>query len=207
LKDIIARRKEAERQNRIDTILDAARKLFLSRGYLGTSIRDIARESQLSTGAFYFYFNDKDEIYGIVCEEAGQVLIDHLERVMDEGDDLMEKMRRLAWSYIDFYRDYPEQFELFVLRGMPFTNSGLSQNVADKLAAIDFEIYRLLEGLVAEGMEQGLIKQGDSTMIATELAAGILGLLFFHKREHFEFDLDKQLACHLEIILKGIAPD
>lgn len=207
MQDIIARRKEAERQNRIDTILDAARKLFLSKGYLGTSIRDIARESHLSTGAFYFYFNDKDEIYGIVCEEAGQVLIDHLKRVMGEGDDLREKIRRMAWSYIDFYRNYPEQFELFVLRGMPFTNSGLSQNVAAKLAAIDYEIYRLLEGVVAEGMERGLIKQGDSTMIATELAAGILGLLFFHKREHFEFDLDEQLACHLETVFKGIAPD
>jgi len=207
LKDIIARRKEAERQNRIDTILDAARKLFLSKGYLGTSIRDIARESQLSTGAFYFYFTDKDEIYGIICEEAGQVLIDHLKRVMEEGLDPLEKMRRMAWSYIDFYRNYPEQFELFVLRGMPFTNSGLSPNVAGKLAAVDYEIYQLLESLVSEGMEQGLIKQGDSTIIATELAAGILGLLFFHKREHFEFDLDEQLACHLEVVFKGIAPD
>ena len=207
MKDIIAKRKEAERQKRIDTILDAARKLFLSNGYLGTSIRDIARESQLSTGAFYFYFHDKDEVYGIICEEAGQVLIDHLKRVMEEGLDPLEKMRRMAWSYVDFYRDYPEQFELFVLRGMPFTNSGLSQDVARRLAAADYEIYRLVEGVVAEGMERGLIRQGDTTLLSTELASGILGLLFFHRRRHFEFDLDKLLECHLETVFKGIAPD
>ncbi|MDY6796322.1 MAG: TetR/AcrR family transcriptional regulator [Actinomycetota bacterium] len=207
MKDIIAKRKEAERQIRIDTILNAARKLFLENGYLGTSIRDIARESHLSTGAFYFYFADKDEVYGIICEEAGRVFVDHLKKVMDEGTDLKEKIRRMAWSYIDFYRNYPEQFELFVLRGTPFTNSGLSENIASKLAATDYEIDRLLEGMVAEGMERGLIKKGDSTMIATELAAGILGLLLSHKREHFDFDLDEQLECHLEVIFKGIAPD
>jgi AcrR family transcriptional regulator len=207
LEEVIAKRKEAERQKRIDTFLDAARKLFLANGYLGTSIRDIARESQLSTGTFYFYFKDKDEIYGIICEEAGQVLIDHLKRAMDEGVDPIEKMRRMAWSYLDFYRNYPEQFELFALRGMPFTNKALSEEVAVKLAAIDFEIYQLLEGVVAEGMKQGLIRQGDSTMIATELAGGILGMLFLDRREHFEFDLAEQLECHLEVAFKGIAPD
>jgi AcrR family transcriptional regulator len=206
LKDIIAKRKEAERQNRIDTILDAARKLFLAHGYLGTSIRDIARESQLSTGAFYFYFADKDQVYGIICEEAGRVLIGHLKKALEDGADPIEKLRRMAWSYVDFYRDYPEQFELFVLRGMPFANLGLSENVAGKLSAMDYEIYQLVEGVVAEGMELGLIRRGDSTMMATELAAGILGLLFFHKRRHFDFDLRELLEGHLEIIIKGIAP-
>ena len=207
MKDIIAKRKEAERQQRIDTILDAARKLFLSKGYLGTSIRDIARESQLSTGAFYFYFADKDEIYGMICEEAGRVLIDHLGKVHEEGADPIEKLRRMAWSYVDFYRDYPEQFELFALRGMPFTKLGLSEKVMRKLAAMDYEIYQIVEGTVAEGMQRGLIRKGDSTMMATELAAGILGLLFFHKRGHFDFDLRELLEDHMEIIIRGIAAD
>jgi AcrR family transcriptional regulator len=207
MKDIIAKRKEAERQNRIDTILDAARKLFLANGYLGTSIRDIARESQLSTGAFYFYFTDKDEVYGIICEEAGQVIIDHLKKVQEEGADPIEKLRRMAWSYVDFYRDYPEQFELFALRGMPFANAGLSENVGRKLAALDYEIYQLVEDAVAEGIKRGIIRQGDSTMMATELAAGILGLLFFHKRGHFDFDLHELLEDYMENILRGIAPD
>ncbi|MEW6554502.1 MAG: TetR/AcrR family transcriptional regulator [Actinomycetota bacterium] len=207
MQDIIARRKETERQRRIDTILDAARKLFLARGYLGTSIRDIARESQLSTGAFYFYFTDKDEIYGMVCEEAGQAIVDRLRNVQGDGVDAVERLRRMAWSYVDFYRDHPEQFELFALRGMPFASLGLSEKVSARLAAVDHEIYQLVEGAVAEGMQHGLIRAGDSTQIATELAAGFLGLLFFHRRGHFRFDLREFLEDYMGIVIRGIAPD
>jgi hypothetical protein len=44
--------------------MNAAMMVFLKKGYLGTKIRDIALEAQLSPGLIYFYFRGKDEIYG-----------------------------------------------------------------------------------------------------------------------------------------------
>ena len=57
---VTAKRKEGDRQERIQRILKAGGKLFLEKGYLNTTMRDICREAELSTGAVYFYFKGKD---------------------------------------------------------------------------------------------------------------------------------------------------
>ena len=43
-------------------ILHAAKKLFVERGYKGTSVREIASHAGVTTGAIYKYYNSKDEI-------------------------------------------------------------------------------------------------------------------------------------------------
>jgi len=75
MQNVIAKRIEAEKQERIEQILKAARTLFVKKGYLGATMRDIAQEAELSTGAIYVYFSGKDEIYAKVCEEAFHVVI------------------------------------------------------------------------------------------------------------------------------------
>lgn len=52
------------------TIIDAARRLFLDRGYVGTRISDITDACQISRAGFYTYFQDKREIFNILGEDA-----------------------------------------------------------------------------------------------------------------------------------------
>jgi len=46
-----------------DRILQAARHLFLARGFNGSNLRDIAKEAQVSMGGIYHHFASKEEIY------------------------------------------------------------------------------------------------------------------------------------------------
>ena len=70
----IALQHEKQRQTRVRTIVRAARKLFLKKGYHDTTIRDICRESGLSNGTLYFYFENKDALYAHIYEECFQHL-------------------------------------------------------------------------------------------------------------------------------------
>ncbi|RDI68136.1 TetR family transcriptional regulator [Nocardia pseudobrasiliensis] len=56
-------------------ILDAARKLFVEKGFDSTSVDDIARESQLSKGAVYHHFQDKQQVFAEVYLAAEKVVI------------------------------------------------------------------------------------------------------------------------------------
>jgi AcrR family transcriptional regulator len=50
-------------------VLDAAKRLFVSKGYHGTSMREIADESGLALGGIYNHFGNKEEIFvGVLME-------------------------------------------------------------------------------------------------------------------------------------------
>lgn len=55
---------------RKDEILTAAWKCFAEKGYQGTTMRDIAKKINLSTGVIYNYFKNKDEILDALMEWA-----------------------------------------------------------------------------------------------------------------------------------------
>jgi AcrR family transcriptional regulator len=50
-------------------ILDTAAGVFAQRGYYNTKVTDILDKADISTGSFYFYFNNKEELFEILYDE------------------------------------------------------------------------------------------------------------------------------------------
>jgi AcrR family transcriptional regulator len=59
-------------------VLDAARQLFMERGYEAATIRDIASQAGLSTGAVFASFVDKTDLFNAVMAEDFQRQVEHL---------------------------------------------------------------------------------------------------------------------------------
>jgi TetR/AcrR family transcriptional regulator len=80
--DVLGRRAARTRQ----AIIDAARRLFLERGYAGTRISDITDACRISRAGFYTYFRDKREVFHLLGESAYRDSI----RVMGLWDSIPE---------------------------------------------------------------------------------------------------------------------
>ncbi len=68
----MARKLEQQKQEKKQSLLTAARELFIENGVAKTSIDQIASRAQVAKGTFYLYFHDKDDllqalIYRISC--------------------------------------------------------------------------------------------------------------------------------------------
>ncbi len=74
---------DAERRERI---LDAAADQFSDRGYDGASINRIIAEAGISKGALYYYFDDKEDLFATVMEQASLLVMDGMG--MPPADDL-----------------------------------------------------------------------------------------------------------------------
>jgi AcrR family transcriptional regulator len=66
------------------SILDAAKRLFLDRGYAGTRISNITDACGISRAGFYTYFKDKREVFNVLGETAYRDTID----LVGRWDDL-----------------------------------------------------------------------------------------------------------------------
>ena len=83
-----AQSKERNRQK----ILDSAMVLFRERGFEAATLRDIASGAQLSTGALFANFGDKNEIFLTVVEAENARVIQSMLDAYDDGLDLVNRL-------------------------------------------------------------------------------------------------------------------
>jgi AcrR family transcriptional regulator len=82
----------------------AARKLFVERGYDATRPQDIAREAGLGHGTFYLHYSDKRACFLSFVEDARQELDVHLQQYR-AGNQTLEQRIAATLSAICEYAD------------------------------------------------------------------------------------------------------
>ena len=65
----VKERREREKSETRDKILDAARELFIAEGYEGVSMRQVADKIEYTPTTIYVHFADKEELFHEICHE------------------------------------------------------------------------------------------------------------------------------------------
>lgn len=99
-------------------ILDAARELFLEKGYEHTSIRNIAEKIEYSPTTIYLYFKDKDSIFLELHNEGFNILGQQM-AVLATVEDPMERLKAMGRIYIQFARENPDYYDLMFVQNSP----------------------------------------------------------------------------------------
>ena len=103
----IAERKEREKMEMHDRILQAATVMFLEDGYEKTSIRNIADKIEYSPATIYLYFKDKDELFFAIHNIGFQLLLKEMEKAGKIKNPL-KRLREIGITYIEFALKNPE---------------------------------------------------------------------------------------------------
>jgi len=110
-------RKEARRR----TILDAATKLFGQHGYHATTVPMIVQEADVSTGSFYMYFRNKEDVFNAALEELGQAVAQVMGGMKNAQPDPLKRMAQGAETLFLFLAENREQARILLVE-----SSGLS---------------------------------------------------------------------------------
>jgi AcrR family transcriptional regulator len=82
-------------------ILNAARELFLDRGYKGVSMRDIAEVVHVSQAALYYHFpKGKEEVLFAMMEDMLSHWNTQLQQIMEQGTSLRARLEYLARGFL-----------------------------------------------------------------------------------------------------------
>lgn len=147
-----AERREREKEERRESILDAAEKIFFSKGVKEATMDEIAEAAELSKGTLYLYFRSKEEIYFGINLRALRILRAMFESVLAAGGPGVERMRAIGRAYYEFSQRYPDYFEAM----MHFDAEVMTPEDAGPIGLECHEEGMKVLGLVAEGIRIGI---------------------------------------------------
>jgi AcrR family transcriptional regulator len=104
-----AERKSRKAQATRDRIMQAALDLFQTRGYEGTTMRDIAQKARIALGASYYYFKNKQELVLAFYADTQQAAEAHHAEVMKKHPgftDGMSSMLEYRLALLEPYRPF-----------------------------------------------------------------------------------------------------
>jgi AcrR family transcriptional regulator len=106
-----AERREREKLERRNSILDAAEKVFFTRGVQQATMDDIAEVAEVSKGTLYLYFESKEDIYLGINLRALKILKGMFEAVLATGAPGIDKVHAIGRAYLEFSHKYPDYFD------------------------------------------------------------------------------------------------
>src|SRR4030042_5336268 len=105
-------RKERNKQNLRQAILDAAQELFVQNGYVNVSMRKIADKIEYSPTTIYLYFKNKHGIFEALMEDYFTRLKHAFDSSKNEKRDLLTSMKNDMRTYILFGLENPNYYRL-----------------------------------------------------------------------------------------------
>jgi len=163
-KNAIRKRKAREKNLRMESILEAAKKIFFSKGYAKATMDEIALEAEISKPTIYQYFQSKDDLFFSlmlpVVDEIGSQFGEIVKRLdsgqYKSGAVLIEDMFQGLWNS---YATAPDVFRIVQL----FQQTGLVQELNPEIrkslnekGAYNFKLARQI---IEMGITQNLIKE------------------------------------------------
>ena len=111
-------RRERERTDTRQRILDAARDMFVKRGYEATTMRAIADRVEYTPTAIYHYFRNKEALITELCTLDFRNLAERFNRI-EKVPDPLERIARLGEAYVEFAVTHPNHYQLMFMTPRP----------------------------------------------------------------------------------------
>jgi len=199
-------RKQREKTQHRQDILEAAESVFAAKGFHGATVQEIAERAEFSVGHIYNLFENKEGLYvELVNVRAAEHLADVQQRLAQQ-DDILEKVRTAIEANFDFFRRHRQFFSIFThltadrrARGPLFMPTSCREQ---------YEVHlTTLAGIFAEGIERGIFMEADPLMLVFCLE-GMTRSVIAHSlhRDGGEFDADTPGLIQ-KVFLGGILAD
>jgi AcrR family transcriptional regulator len=105
-------------QQRHERILDAATRVFSTKGYHGTLVDEIAAEAETSKGGVYFHFPNKQAIFLALLDRLASILRERLEHAVDQQEDPLERAEAALRVVLETFGSHRRLARLFLVEAL-----------------------------------------------------------------------------------------
>lgn len=174
----VKERREREKQELRERILEVARELFVREGYDAVSMRKIADRLEYSPTAIYLHFEDKEALIRELCDRDFLTLAREMQSIA-RVEDPIERLRRLGLAYLDFGLKFPNHYRLMFMTPHP---PHRPEESAIAKGNPDEDAYALVQTTLSEAIIRKRLRPEfrDPELLAQSLWAAVHGVVSLH---------------------------
>lgn len=187
---------------RVKELLAISSRLFATKGFDATSMRDIAAEAGVSKALLYHHFTSKDDIYARISFESTQHLYHFVQSRIPADSGAADKVRAFMSAAAEFFAEHRSAW---IAASNAFWSDPDRQRLERRVARRrDFEL--LLRQIIEEGVSSGEFHPVDPAI------AGRLILSAINWMQRW-FDPSKAMTAqevalqYADIVLRGMSRD
>ena len=132
-----------------EKIKQAATKVFMERGFDGTTTRDIATEANINLALLNYYFRNKQKLFDSVFDEIIQFYFEGINTALSQPIPIKEKIMALIHNDFRMLRQSPDMI-FFILNEMRRNPSRFVPNISRSMAQFEEQL--------AEAQQAGIVQ-------------------------------------------------
>lgn len=189
-------------------ILDAAERLFLTRGFEATTIEELAEQADVAIGSIYGHFGGKEGVYAALIDRALELDARYCDEGWASGTDPVGRLLGIGEGYLRFAREHPGHFRLFRFPPAGGPTGGPAAIAAARVARrVRSEVARMASAL-REAIDEGTVRAVDPDRAAVFLWAAWDGVIAAHvlpgNMGLSEREFEEVLALGREVLALGL---
>ncbi|MEX2600863.1 MAG: TetR/AcrR family transcriptional regulator [Balneolaceae bacterium] len=213
------KRRSREKARRAETIVDAAEKVILEKGFEAATMDEIAESAELSKGALYLYFRSKAELYLAICLRGSNELNSRFAAVLASRNSGLEMIRKMGEEYLDFVKNKPLYFRAFSyyesIQDFEFLQESGYAELCEKNSS---QALTYMSRALQAGMQDGTIDNRydpmELALVIWSSSRGIVQMAFLkHSSPHrnilneVEIDIQSMFGSYIEILSNGMSAE
>ncbi len=167
-------KREQQRHDRREQILKCSLDMIISRGYEATTIRDIAKKLNISTGLFFNYFESKERVYEelIKIGVTGPQSVIHF--LKDDTLTPIECFEKITQEIFIALKCDSITAKMFTLMSRAMNSEGIPESIKELLDKFDAMTPVLPS--IEKGQKLGQIKPGNPVALAVAYWGAVQGV-------------------------------
>ena len=208
----IKERKQREKELRRRQILEAAKELFMLKGFKFGTMEEIAEKAELNPATIYQYFASKDDLHASLALESLQYLLKQTTEIhQNKKLSIENKIRRFRDAMYKTYESDPQLFRNVLQFQLATDFKSLNSEMLNQFNEIYRKLVNMFANVYEDGVRQGKFRGGQKMAHADIILGSFLGLMLWEdaknrvnpRKDFFRSTLDKAF----EIFIRGIKKD
>ena len=152
---VFEEKRKKEKENRKNTILRAARRLFFDRGFKSVTVDNIAAKSEVSKGSIYLCFESKEEIYAQILISDNIALYERIKNFSATEASASQLLLEFAWIYVDYFLNDNELFRILMTFMLQTGQMNLTEKQNTELIRSTNENIKIISEIIQKGIDSG----------------------------------------------------